>query len=284
MPPKGQIIAKLTQNSDVILNSINTAITSLRDEIKNVNIETNEKILKLTDDMSEKFDSIESDVEILKKRNNANLQELVPKVIPLLKEAIEKEGLLNSNTNSEEITELEKAVDRIERLSRSKNIVIDGIPLSDKENLFDICSWIGSSLNVPVKDGDIDTVFRIKSTSKIQSIIVCFFSKYQRDRFLESYTKKQLKLSDIGWTGTDSRIFLNEHLTMKYSKLYKMARKLKSETKDDITKCFTMNGIPNIVINQKVIKIFCEADILQVKLKLDDQNVKDDDSTQPTTP
>lgn len=161
------------------------------------------------------------------------------------------------------------------RLSRSKNIVIDGVPQSEKENLFDICKWIGEFLNVTMKCEDIDTVFRVKTTrSNTQSIIVCFFSKYQRDCLLDSYLKTPLKLSDIGWNGTDSRIYLNEHLTMKYSKLYKMARGLKTKLKGDITKCFTMNGIPNVVINQKITKIFCEDDILKLEFN-STKNLKD---------
>lgn len=66
-------LAKLTESSDNILSSINTAITnaitSLQLEIKKVNTETNEKIEKLTDDLSGKINSIQNEVILFKTIN-----------------------------------------------------------------------------------------------------------------------------------------------------------------------------------------------------------------------
>lgn len=122
---------------------------------------------------------------------------------------------------------------------------------------------IANFLNVDMSYYDINTIFRMNNKSKkIPSIIIGFHSKILRDQILNAYLKKPtMKLNDISMNGSTQRVYLNEHLTTKYSSLMKKARDLRSSGL--LSKIYSRNGIPFVVKTGEstATRIFSEMDL-----------------------
>lgn len=186
----------------------------------------------------------------------------VEKLVPLVKDKLDFENLTAvTKTNQQNVAVLESTIDKIDRQNHSNNLVLDGVPSTNNENLFHIIYGIADHLAVNMSEYDLNTVFRLKTSRKVSSIIVCFQSKYVRDRIFSTYMHKSVNLEDIGFRGMKGRVYLNEHLTPKYAHIFGKCRLFKQQNL--IHKCYTLNGIPYIIhkADEKPLRIISEIDL-----------------------
>lgn len=130
------------------------------------------------------------------------------------------------------VCKLEEELQDSDQWLRSNNIEIKGVPLRDKENLFEIVAKIGDKISHPVLKTQINFVHRVPSKiAGTKNIIVSFMNRYVKEDFIASarLLKNPFTPKDIGYIGAAGRIFINDHLTIKNKLLLSQA---KSKAKD----------------------------------------------------
>lgn len=118
------------------------------------------------------------------------------------------------------VKDLEAQLRTNEQWVRRSNIQINGIPETKNENLNAILSSLAQLSGYPLNiDTDIDFVTRVavkndKENKKPKPIIVRLQARYKKDDFISSLRKlKNLKASDLGFAKTDTRVYINDHLS-----------------------------------------------------------------------
>lgn len=240
---KSEILEMFKTANEELMEKVMGNVNNLQLQITNVAESTTEKINAVSEKIDQKFEDINAELIHLKRKNVDDLQQNVSEMMPLIQERLQLDNLKCKTSSN--ISALETAMDKMERQNHANNLVLDGIPFSSQENVYHLVYDIADKLNVHINEHDINAVFRMKSKRKNASIIVCFQSKYVRDRIYGSYMNKIVKLADIGFRGMTGRIYLNEHLTQKYAELFRFTRELKQ--KNLIHKSYTLNGIPYVV-------------------------------------
>ncbi|KAG7295327.1 hypothetical protein JYU34_022335 [Plutella xylostella] len=130
------------------------------------------------------------------------------------------------------IKELEERVENLEKNSRSSSIEIRNIPAMDKENkedLTNILKEIGKTTDIPIDSSEIRDIFRIKTKSKANPIIVEFTTVPKKETLLTSLKKcrhenKRISTSLLKINGPDQPIYISENLTTKGKRLHYLAR------------------------------------------------------------
>lgn len=120
---------------------------------------------------------------------------------------------------------------RNEQWVRRSNIQLNGIPETKGENLFTIVKALadrsGYSLNT---NTDIDFVTRVAvkndvDNTKPKPIVLKMQARYKKDDFMSSLRKlKNLKASDLGYSNSPNRIYINDHLSSYNKFLLKEAK------------------------------------------------------------
>lgn len=141
-----------------------------------------------------------------------------------------------------DVSELQTSLDKLEtennardQWARRSNIEICGIPERKNENLIRTIDDLAKQAEIPFNAGtDMDFVTRVasltKDNKKPKRIIVRFMSRYYKDEFLAKVRKlKNLRACDIGFSGNNSMVFFNDHLTNS-NKL--LLQKAKAKAKD----------------------------------------------------
>lgn len=282
-------IKELLQKS---LEKMNDSISGLREDIIIFKNDTNQQLLELKMDVEEKINVINRDLDAIKINVTAGVD--LEQVVPIIKESLHLDNIVESSNEhhqkiivlTKELISVESEMDNMNRLNRLNNLILDGVPIYKNENnqfFYDVIEGIANYLEVDMSYYDINTVFRLQKNKEnhIPSIMIGFHSKLTRDAIFNQYLKKRaMKLSDINKTGSSSRLYLNEHLTSKYSKLVRSAKDLKSS--GAITKVYSRNGIPMVVPNGKstAVKIFSFEDLDKIKANFEMKStmVLDDNS------
>lgn len=135
-----------------------------------------------------------------------------------------------SATNKDLIVQNETLTKRIasmEQYSRLDNIEIKGIPSTQRENCSAIFTTAADAIDCPLDVVDIDTVHRVASKSPEKILFVRFCSRINKNDFLRRARKASLRTIMIGLSGTDSPIYVNEHLTFEKKRLFSRALSLK---------------------------------------------------------
>ncbi|CAG4942970.1 unnamed protein product [Parnassius apollo] len=142
---------------------------------------------------------------------------------------------------SADMAQLKTSVNKLEienntrdQWARRSNIEICGVPEKKNENLITIIENCKKAYIPFNASTDMDFVTRVASLSKDKKmpkrIIVRFMSRYYKDEFLSKVRQlKNLKASDIGFSGNNSYVFFNDHLTSS-NKL--LLQKAKAKAKD----------------------------------------------------
>ncbi|CAG4991180.1 unnamed protein product [Parnassius apollo] len=145
------------------------------------------------------------------------------------------------------LEKLEVAVRENQQRSRLNNIEIKGVPVTSSENLFTIISNIGSKIGYEVPKEQISYVARVsqRNNKNIKNIIVSLHTRYLRDNFIAAAKKcKTLTAADLGLR-SDSRIFINDHLTFENKQLLNKTKALARE------KNFSYTWVKNCTILMK---------------------------------
>lgn len=140
-------------------------------------------------------------------------------------------GMLRSKCTTLErrSQELEKRVVNMEQYSRNANIEIQGVSQEKDENVFDIISKIGSVIEEPITEADIEKCHRVPTRRPGKTnIIVQFKSRAKRDAALQKAKKARFTNKDVGIDNTNP-IYVNEHLCPALKRLLGMAIKRKHD-------------------------------------------------------
>lgn len=122
--------------------------------------------------------------------------------------------------------ELRQQLDVVEAHSKKRNIEITGVPFRSNEKIIDIYLRICTLLEIDQDTSCINRIYRIKPSinNNKKSIIVEFKEQSMRDIFLsKAKVYKNLLLANLGFSETNLRFFVNEHLTrLKKNILYRL--------------------------------------------------------------
>ncbi|KAG8257013.1 hypothetical protein J6590_057083 [Homalodisca vitripennis] len=114
--------------------------------------------------------------------------------------------------------------------TRKNNLLISGVPVTPRENLYDILGSIAQLLNVSCRDVDISTVHRLqgrKGDREPPSIVVCFISRDVKTSWLSARRKKgSMTAQELVSSFPNTPIYLNEHLTPQSRAIFNGARAL----------------------------------------------------------
>lgn len=129
------------------------------------------------------------------------------------------------SVNADKIANLEEEIDQLTHQANRKNLIIDGIPHKDDENLFKAIEVFSEKIGFEINpDTDINNLYRIKQSDKI---VVQFLQICKRDKFVSSYKGAKIVASDLGFKSNNSRIYVNEMLTPKQAALFHKVRMFK---------------------------------------------------------
>ncbi len=240
---------KVLQTSETLSTNIDTA----RDEIQNV--------------IEEQFNTLSAMISTTKQEMNIKLTKLENTVmteIQSMKESISE--VVHDNNSDERINFLEAEL-------KKKNLILNGIPQMNNENLHDIIIKIGQICGIPINPSDIETAFRVKSktfshednvpTLPDPAILVKFFAENVKSNLFSGYLKlinrqQFLKCNNLGLP-TNNRIYMNHHLSPGLRKLYDRALLLKKAAVFQAVT--TKSHVIAVKVNEKWIDIASEQQL-----------------------
>ncbi|XP_037294137.1 uncharacterized protein LOC119189193 [Manduca sexta] len=133
---------------------------------------------------------------------------------------LEVEGLMKMETEMfslrNRFKELESYRRECEQRSRMNNIEFKGVPEAKTENLIEIVSRIGELIAFKIPKEQINYIARVpmRGNNRSKNIICSVHSRYIKVDFVAAAKKhKAILSSNIGLQG-DTRIFVNDHLTL----------------------------------------------------------------------
>lgn len=130
-----------------------------------------------------------------------------------------------------QIATLEYKIEQMEQQARQSNIEIVNMPERKDENLIDLVQQIGVIIGHPILPANILSVHRVphydKNNPHPKNVIVKFSSKILRDNIIiAARVKKGIDSLQLEITGTQNKIYLNEHLTPKNKQLFRSCREV----------------------------------------------------------
>jgi hypothetical protein len=132
-----------------------------------------------------------------------------------------------------DLADLSDVLDQQEQYSRRNTIEIQGVPVSENEDVTDVVIRIGKSLNAGVTRDSIDCCHRMRASPSRQSpgIIVRFVRRSDADGFISRRrVRKELRVSHISMRGEDV-VYINRSLTPRRRRIFGKARMLLKEGK-----------------------------------------------------
>ncbi|XP_050677273.1 uncharacterized protein LOC126973973 [Leptidea sinapis] len=170
---------------------------------------------------------------------------------------------------SDRILTMESDLNDKNQWMRLNNVEIKGVPMKDRENLFEIINKIGNKIQYPITKQNINFLARVPSRDglavRAKPIIVSFLSRYVKEDFVASARSfKKLIAADIDLPGT-SPIFINDHLTVENKILLKKTKKLKEEKNFDFVWVKNCKIFARKNPGSKIITIKSEKDLLKMQ-------------------
>lgn len=136
---------------------------------------------------------------------------------------------------SEELTRVKVEVQDLQQHTRKNNILVSGVPSSNKEDILAVLADIARVLNVNFHPADISAAHRLqgkRGDARPPSIVVCFTSRLVKTHWLAARREKgSLSARDLRHFFPDSQIYLNEHLTPETRAIFNAARGLRKDRK-----------------------------------------------------
>lgn len=127
--------------------------------------------------------------------------------------------------------ELKERIDNLDQYSRSNNVVINNLPMSDNEDIEQIVKRVGEITGTPIVSGDIDCCHRLRKSPKQQhpSIIVRFCRRSVKQDLLKKSKRLNVTHNQLGVPVDvrNQKVYINEHLTSGNVRLYTAAKSLR---------------------------------------------------------
>lgn len=132
----------------------------------------------------------------------------------------------------EENIKLCTKVNELEQYSKNFNVEIQGVPVTDGEDVYELVCTIANHLGCELHPNDIEFCHRLRKSDKIPNkpptIIAKLYSRRDKEAILNGKKEnKNLTAGDIGFQNLRSKIFVNEHLTASNKNLFWLARSTK---------------------------------------------------------
>lgn len=137
----------------------------------------------------------------------------------------------NMNKSGSSITLLESKIDTLEQQARQCNIEITNLTERKGENLTALLETSGNTINCTIHKNDIVSVHRVPHSrpdnKKPKNVIVKFTTRTLRDNVMSAHRlNKSLTTGQLGISGVDEKVFINEHLTLKNKQLFRQVREI----------------------------------------------------------
>lgn len=201
-------------------SSVLKAITAFRKESNERWDETLAKLNKVQEDIKE----VTAEMSLMKKQ----LKEVETKSTKTCQtvESLKEENIrLNS-----EMAGLQREVRDLQQHTRKSNVLITGVPVTPKEDVYDIIQNIARLLDLQYYRNDISVAHRLPSRQgddRPPSIVVSFVSRSVKSDWITARrAKKTLSARELRATFADHQIYVNEHLTTETRALFNGARAL----------------------------------------------------------
>lgn len=195
-----------------------------------------EKILEIGENQKKQEGSFNTSFESLNSKldnntkaieeNNSSLKECMK----LVEKLTEENRMLNGK-----VMELEKRVEEMEQYSRANTVEIQGVPMSQNEDVVDVVKEVGKALDFNIKTSMIDTCHRMGRrtgpNNQPPGIIVKFVRRIDKEELLRKRRVKRT-LSTRHMTlaePSDHPVYINEALTPTRRRLLAEARRIKRE-------------------------------------------------------
>lgn len=136
-----------------------------------------------------------------------------------------------------EVAELRAAIEQQAQYARNRNLVFDGVPVFHNENLAtDFIPQLSRALNIKIDfKSDVQAIHRLPTVRQRakgdQPILVQFSNRQLRDQVLSVGRKKKLLTTDLFPNEQVNNLYINEHLTPFYKKLWQQTLTKKKEVK-----------------------------------------------------
>lgn len=131
----------------------------------------------------------------------------------------------------EDNLKLTTKVNDLEQYSKNYNVEIQGVPMTQGEDVYCIVSNIACYLGCEFHVSDIEFCHRIRNSDKVPNkppnIIAKLYSRRTKEQFLASRKNKALIAGEIGFEKSKNKIFVNDHLTASNKNLFWLARNTK---------------------------------------------------------
>lgn len=251
---------ELDDTDDEVLNcEIMTMLTSLSNKIDTLNstmsdnnTRINDKIDILEVSLSNRIKEVKDEVELRILSISEDFGLRLEKSAMEMKEICDNEVSTAFTGLTERLDDMqaynESRLDRLERFSLEKDLVISGVPLENRDEPIAIVGDICGALNCELKQGDFVSAFRLKSrhyNSKTKPpIVVKVQDEWVKQQLLTAYFKKNnLNLTDIGFK-TPARIIINERLTTTNRAIFNRAAEAKKN--NYVYRYYTRRGLVHI--------------------------------------
>lgn len=246
--------AQLNDDTDIkdLLRSLSSKMDSLSDTMSEVNNRLNAKIDVLESSLCKMVREVKAEMDKELSLFSANVDVRINEVIAESNRKCEETAAQVTNNLSNRLDEMsatcEFRLDKLERMSLDKELIITGVPMETNDNPIGIVGDIVQALNCNLQQRDFTSAFRVKrkhtGTSRPVPIVVRVYDNYVKQELLSCYFKKRnLNLQDIGFK-TSARIFINESLTNPNREIFNLASEAKKA--NHIVKLFTRNGLVHV--------------------------------------
>lgn len=229
-----------------------------------MNKETGKEITKAVDDLRRELrvdlrnikDSVKNCSDTCDSVNE------IKKEIQEIRKEMQKLTKQNEELSSEN-RRLSEKIEELKQHQRSNNIEIKGVP--DEGDPYDIVKRIGTILDEPITDSDIDVCHRVPSfKTSDKNIIVRFVQRSKRDKLLQKSKKHRFTTKDLDYGGNNHPVYLNEHLTGSNKRLLGAAISKKKSVGWKFVWSSGGKDFARKTENENVIRIACLSDVEKI--------------------
>lgn len=240
----------LTKDGDIktLLLSLSSKMDSLCGTMTDVDNRLNVRMDGLESSLSKLVGDVKEDMEKKLSSFSADIDKRFHDVIASTNQKCEETAAQVSSDLLNRVDEMralyEFKLDKLERNSLDKELIITGITMEQNDSPLSVVGDIVHALNCNLRERDFTAAFRLKRNGAASNrpipIVVRVYDNNVKQELLSCYFKrKNLNLKDIGFK-TSARIFINESLTKLNREIFNLASEAKKA--NHVVKLFTRNG------------------------------------------
>lgn len=213
-------LEKINENISVIKNDLETYTLEIKKEInalRNENIIIKKNMTETSQDVSDLKSSLQF---------HSDQQEDLKKRVDQLTARTQ-----NSSLSADSVKSLELKINVLEQQARQCNLELSNVPEKRGENLLNIVETIGNVIGCNISQNDIVSAHRVphvhQQAKNPKNIIVKLTTRTLRDNVLSATRlNKGVTTNQLGISGAEQKIYINEHLTLKNKQLFRRSREL----------------------------------------------------------